>query len=105
MLGWDKLHIRRAKQKAKMMFKVVNSQVRRYMHEIFTKRVSHHETQTTNWLCLSREQITLTTHSGYSGALLWNNLPGEVRNAERLASFEKGIQKHFLETGSPTANM
>ena len=33
---------------------------------------------------------------GYSGAILWNNLPQELKLMESINSFKSGVKKHIL---------
>lgn len=33
---------------------------------------------------------------GYSGAILWNNLPQELKLMESISSFKSGVKKHIL---------
>ena len=59
-LGWGNLSVRRAKQKANLM---------------------------------------------YSGALLWNNLPEEIRTSNSLGFFKRSSHRWFPDQYSHTANM
>ena len=107
MLGWDRLQLRRSKQKAKMMLKVSNELVPCYVNEIFVKRNAHYKTRNSeNNLDLPKPRTNYMKRAfGYSGALLWNNLPSEMRQTKHLSTFSKGIQMYFSNTDSHTANM
>ena len=41
----------------------------------------------------------------YSGALLWNNLPEEIRTSNSLGFFKRGSHRWFSDQYSHTANM
>jgi hypothetical protein len=105
--GWDKLQIRRTKQKAKMMFNISKNLVPSYLQTIFKEQKHHYEIRNSkNKLVLPKPRTNYMKKSfGYSGALLWNNLPSNIRETERLSKFKLGIHTFFNETDSHTANL
>ena len=57
--------------------------------------------------CFQRQELTTSEALSYrySRALLWNNLPEEVRTATSLDLFKRSTQRWFSEQYSHTANM
>ena len=106
-LGWDKLSIRRAKQKANLMYKCVNKHAPHYLCNMFTPRVSSYNLRNaTLKLSLVKPRIdNLKRNFSYNGASLWNDLPEELRTASSLSSFKRGIYRWFSASDSHTANM
>ena len=78
-LKWYQLSLRR-KQKAIMMFKSLNGLAPVYLHDSFRK------------LNLPKPRTDYLKHSyGYSGALLWNSLPENIRAIRSIGQFKKEI--------------
>ena len=80
-LGWDNLSVTRAKQKANLMYKCINNLAPPYFCNLFAPRTPSfyfrnakkriNAPKTKNWLP--------ETKLSYTGALLSNNLPEEIR--------------------------
>ena len=106
-LGWDNLSIRRAKQKANLMYKCTNNLTPAYLCNLFAPRISNYDLRDVNGKLLLPKPRTdyLKRSFTYSGALLWNNLPEEVRTANSLDVFKRSIHSWFADQYSHTANM
>ena len=106
-LGWDNLSIRRAKQKANLMYKCTNNLAPAYLCNLFAPRISNYDLRDVNGKLLLPKPRTdyLKRSFTYSGALLWNNLPEEVRTANSLDVFKRSIHSWFADQYSHTANM
>ena len=76
------------------MYKTLNGNVARYLQEIFTSRVSSYELRDfENKLFVPKPRTDYLKRSfGYSGAVLWNSLPSELRSAQSVASFKRGLE-------------
>ena len=90
-LGWLNLEAMRQRQKAILMFKVLNGLTPPYLSEMFT-----HETSFQNYgLRSSKMNLELPKcHTNYyknslafSGAKLWNDLPASVKDESSLKRF------------------
>ena len=105
ILKWDNLVIRRKKHKAIMMFKSLNKQAPVYLQNLF---VLFHERSTDHDLRNSFRKLTLPRPRtnylkqsfSYSGALLWNSLPENVREIKSIRKFKEQI-KHLFESSDP----
>ena len=81
-LGWEQLQTRRKKQKAVTVFKAIHKLTPVYLQNLFTPRsteyfIRDHE----NKLYLAKPRTEYLKRSFCdSGALLWNDLPKEMRN-------------------------
>jgi len=105
-LGWDNLSIRRTKQKANLT-KCTNNLAPAYLCNLFAPRISNYDLRDAKGKLLFPKPRTdyLKRSCSYSGALLWNNLPEEVRTANSLDLFKRSIHRWFSEQYSHTANM
>ena len=76
------------------MYKTLNGNVPRYLQEIFTSQVSSYELRDfQNKFFVPKPRTDYLKRSfGYSGAVLWNSLPSELRSAQSLASFKRGLE-------------
>ena len=79
-LKWDKLSLRRRKQKAIMMFKSLNVLAPVYLQDLFSERLERHTycdfRDSFRKLNLPKTRTDYLKRSfGYSGALPWNSLP------------------------------
>lgn len=83
LLGWDNISIRRAKQKANLMYKCTNNLAPAYLCNLFGRRISNYDLRNVNGKLLHPKPKTdyLKRSFSHSGALLWNNLPEEVHTA------------------------
>jgi len=106
-LGWDNLSIRRTKQKANLMYKCTFYLAPAYLCNLFAPRISNYDLRDAKGKLLFPKPRTdyLKRSCSYSGALLWNNLPEEVRTANSLDLFKRSIHRWFSEQYSHTANM
>lgn len=106
LLGWDRVSITRKKQKMVVMFKTVNMLAPRYMQNMFSARsVPYNIRNSESILHVPKPRTNYLKRSlGYSGAVLWNGLPDELRKTTSLASFKKGIRNQYPKSDSHTAN-
>ena len=76
-LSWERLSLRRKKQKALMMCKTVNDLAPEYLQSLFSQRHSAYNLRNSEGrLTLSKPSTNYLKPSfSYSGAMLWNNLP------------------------------
>lgn len=100
-LNWKKLYQRRLKQKAIMMFKVVNGLAPPYLIDMFSKKQS----SKTYGLRGSIKDLQLPkvrtdyykTSFAFTGAKLWNSLPNRIKEQETLKSFNKELEKYDFQ--------
>ena len=106
-LGWDNLSVRRAKQKANLMYKCVNNLVPAYLCNLFAPRTpNYYFRNAKKKLILPKPRTDYLNRSfSYSGALLWNNLPEEMRTSNFLGLFKRGSHRWISDRYSDTANM
>ena len=99
MSVYDRLYLR----KAKFMFKVANNMTPTYISENFTSR--NHVTNTTMLLRSStagcfvplKPRTEYFKHSlRYSGCLVWNSLPQEIKNAQTPETFHNRCLKWLM---------
>ena len=107
LLGWDNLSVRRAKQKANLMYKCVNNLVPAYLCNLFAPRTpNYYFRNAKKKLILPKPRTDYLNRSfSYSGALLWNNLPEEMRTSNFLGLFKRGFHRWISDRYSDTANM
>ena len=98
-LKWDRLSLRRRKQKATMMFKSLNGLAPVYLHDLFSERHTDYDLRDSfRKLNLPKPRTDYLKRSfGYSGALLWNSLPENIRAIRSIGQFKKEINR-ALET-------
>ena len=99
-LKWDQLSLRRKKQKAKMMFKSLNGLAPVYLHDLFSERHTDYDLRDSFRklnLPKPRTHYEVKRSFGYSGALLWNSLPEDIRAIRSIGHFKKEINR-ALET-------
>ena len=106
-LGWDNLLIRRAKQKANLMYKCTNNLAPAYLCNLFALRITNYDLRDAKGKLLLPKPRTdyLKCSFSYSGTLLWYNLPEEVCTANSLALFKRSIHRWCSEQYSHSANM
>ena len=106
MLGWDRLSTNRSKQKAIIMYKTLNNLTPLHMQNMFSSRkVSYNIRNTENILQVPKPRTDYLKRSfGYSGAILWNGLPSELREPLSLAAFKTGLDDLLSSKGTHTAN-
>ena len=70
------------------MYKALNNETPEYLSSEFIKRmdITSYEIQKTNWRYIFHVPNISKGGSVISGAVLWNSLPGQFRQASLLAS-------------------
>ena len=79
------------------MYKILNNHTPKYLQEMFTTRTSTYnlrDSENKLSLPLPRTDYLKRTLS-YSGALLWNSPPKELRSVKSLGVFKNGIDEVF----------
>ena len=104
-LGWDNLSIRRAKQKANLMYKYIHNLAPAYLCNLFAPRTPDY------CFCNEKKKLILPKPRtdylkcsfSYSGTLLWNNLPEEIyptiltRHLSQHTKNFTQLKQHYLE--------
>ena len=98
MLNWEKLSLRRKKQKALIMYKTVNYLALdyNYLKCLFTQRhIKNYDLRNLEEKLSQLKPNTnyLKRSFSYSGACLWNNLPQELKSVRSIGQFKRGIKK------------
>ena len=106
-LDWERLFLRRKKQKALMMFKTMNGLAPDYLQSLFSQRHSVYNLRDSEGkLTLPKPNTNYLKRSfSYSGAMLWNNLPKCLKNAVSVNNFKQIIKKIADISDSHTAIM
>ena len=106
-LSWERLSFRRKKQKALMMYKTMNDLAPEYLQSLFSQRHSAYNLRNSERrLTLSKPSTNYLKRSfSYSGAMLWNNLPKNLKNAASVEHFKRNIKKVADISDSHTAIM
>ena len=106
-LDWERLSLRRKKQKALMMDKTMNDLPLEYLQSLFPQRDSAYNlTNSEERLTLSKPGTNYLKRSfSYSGAMLWNNLPKSLKNAVSVEHFKRNIKNVTEISDSHTAIM
>ena len=104
-LKWDKLSSRRRKQKAIMMFKSLNGLAPVYVQDLFSERNTDYDLRDAfRKLNLPKPRTDYLKRSfGYSGALLWNSLPENIRAIRSIGQFKKEINRALKTSDSHSA--
>ena len=108
MLKWEKLSLRRKKQKALIMYKTLNKLAPDYLQCLFTQRhVNDYNLRNLEGkLSLPKPNTNYLKRSFcYSGACLWNNLPQDLKSVASVGQFKRGIKKVSERSDSHTAIM
>ena len=94
-LDWERLFLRRKKQKALMMFKTMNGLAPDYLQSLFSQRHSVYNLRDSEGkLTLPKPNTNYLKRSfSHSGAMLWNNLPKCRKNAVSFNNFKQIIKK------------
>ena len=105
--GWDNLSVRRAKKKAHLMYKCIKHLALAYPCNLFCpKNTNYYFRNAKKKLMLPKPRTDYLKRSfSYSGALLWNNLPEEIRKSNSLSFFKRSSHRWFSDQYSHTANM
>ena len=95
VLGWEKLETRRAKSKAKTMYKVLNKAAPSSLVKLFKhkKEITQYDLRGSSTLLQLPQPKTekLKKSFSYNGAKIWNSLPADVRNSETLTIFKNRL--------------
>ena len=104
--GWDNLLVRRAKQKA-LMYKCINNLAPAYLCNLFAPRTPNYCFRNAKKkLMLPKPRTDYQKCSfSYSGALLWSNLPYEIRTSNSLGLFKRSSRRWFSDRYSHKANV
>ena len=97
-LGWETLETRRAKSKAKTMYKVLNNLAPSSLAELFEQKrnITQYDLRgsSTSLQLPQPKTEKLKKSFSYDGARVWNSLPAYVRNSDTLTIFKNGIRAH-----------
>ena len=76
------------------MYESLNGNLPQYLQEIFTPRLSSYDLKDieNKLFVLKSRTDYLKCSFGYSGAVLWKSLPAELRSAQTLAIFKRGLE-------------
>ncbi len=100
-LGWESLETRRAKSKAKTMYKVLNNLALSSLAELFEhkRNITKYDLRgsSTSLQLPQPKTEKLKKSFSYDGAKLWNSLPVDVRNSETLTIFKERIRAHTVQ--------
>ena len=98
-LGWKKLENQRKVKKAVMVYKSLNSLAPSYMRSMFIDRdglTNYSLRDTEGKLAIPKPRTNYLKNSfSYDGAILWNSLPIELRQAKSLNLFKTGCSGFF----------
>ena len=90
-LGWKKLNSQRQMHRAIMVYKSLNGLAPQYLRDKFVDRnniSNYYLRDAVNKLAIPLPHTNFMKNSfSYSGAVLWNNLPAEMRQADSLRTF------------------
>ena len=90
------------------MFKTIHKLAPKYLHQLFTPRRSEYNLRNLEGkLALTKPHTNYLKRSfSYSGALLWNNLPQEMRDTDSIGLFKRKISNRISDiSDSHTAIM
>ena len=90
------------------MFKTIHKLAPKYLHQLFTPRRSEYNLRNLEGkLALPKPHTNYLKRSfSYSGALLWNNLPQEMRDTDSTGLFKRKISNRISDiSDSHTAIM
>ena len=106
-LDWQRLSLRRKKQKALMMYETMNHLAPEYLQSLLSPRHSAYNLRNSEGrLTLCKPSTNYFKRSfSYSGAMLWNNLPKSLKNAASVEHFKQNIKKVADISDSHTAIM
>ncbi len=97
VLHWDNLSLRRKKFKANLMFKILNGKAPTYLQELFSIRgIGYNIRNSEMRLNLPKPRTDYMKKSFcYSGAVLFNSLPQDIRKCQSLPQFKKTINEYY----------
>ncbi len=96
-LHWDNLSLRREKLKAGLMFKTLKGNMPSYLQDMFSFRgLGYNIRNSEIRLNLPKPRTNYLKRSFcYSGAILWNSLPQDIRKLQSFAQFKKAIAEYY----------
>ena len=103
-LGWDTLHVRWAKFKSVLLYKILNENYSPCLRDMFVRlRDLNRQYNLRNYdvdLALPKPKTNFLKRSfKYNASLLWNNLPLEAKTATSLHQLKRSIANcRFLES-------
>ena len=99
LLQLDNLSIRRKKIKAQLMFKILKGNAPSYLKSLFSVRTLEYDVRNNrSKLNIPKPRTNYLKRSiCYSGALLWNNLPQEIRNLPNLSQFKRATNDCYVD--------
>ena len=106
-LKWEKLSLRRKKQKALIMYKTIHDLAPEYLQRLFSQRHAEYNLRNLEGkLTLPKPNTNYLKRSFcYSRACLWNNLTQYLRNADSIGQFKGTIKQVSDLSDSHTAIM
>ena len=89
------------------MYKCINNLAPAYLCNLLVPRTSNYDFRNAEKMfLLPKPRTDYQKHSfSYSGAILWSNLPEEIRTSNSLAFFKRSYNKWFSDQYSHTDNM
>ena len=88
------------RQKATLMYKIANHSSPTYLNELFTNVNQVHDynlrDSNVNLKIPNPKTEYLKRSLTYSGAVLWNSLPSEIKEADSVNIFKNFIKHHKL---------
>ena len=100
-LAWENLETQRKIQKSIMVYKSVNGLAPEYLCSKFSKRScasGYSLRDITGKLAVPFPRTNYLKNSfSYNGAVIWNSLPLELRQANSLNSFRSGCREYFSD--------
>ena len=101
---WDNLSTRRKTFKATLMFKIIKGLSPAYLQDLFSTKYNLRDSEIK--LNLPKPRTNYCERAlGYSGAVLWNSLPVNLRKSDFLKYFKRELDKFYsnCHSGSHTA--
>ena len=97
-LNWRRLDIQRQIQVATMVYKSIHGLAPDYLGSLFTKYDSPYNLRNSeNKLAVPLPRTNFLKNSfSYNGAVMWNSLSPELRQAKSLQSFRNGCRNFFI---------
>ena len=99
-LGWLNVFERVELNKGVLLYKIVNGMCPDYLPEMFTFQTSESyglRSSTQQKLCIPKHKNELFKRSlQYSGAIIWNDIPLQIRTASTLQTFKSNLFRHIV---------
>ena len=97
-LGWETLEAQRKKNKAKLMFKVLNNLEPQSLTDLFTNKrdITNYNLREVSYSLQLPQPRTnnLKTSFSYDGAIIWNSLPAKIRECDSLLELKRNVDAH-----------